>query len=154
MLPEPVVTPIYLTAGFAERDRSDGDDHHWRYTRYGNPTVADLERRLAQLEGAEEGVAFASGMGAIHAVLTTLLGRATPAVLSRHLYPGTENLAAALADKGLLTTRYVDPDRPAEVREALDGAGLLWLDSPSNPTLHVADVAGLATLAAEAGVPV
>src|SRR5512134_2857286 len=71
----PVTTPIYASVGFVGEDMAKmdavfgGEESGYVYTRYGNPTVAALERAVADLEGGEEAVAFASGMAAVHAAL-------------------------------------------------------------------------------------
>lgn len=150
----PVVPPIFLTAGFEERDDPPGTPGLFSYSRYGNPTVGELETALAGLEGAQAAAVFASGMGAIHAVLAAFVGRGAAAVFSRHVYPGTESLARFLAEQGTITPRFVDPEDVDEVRTALAGARLLWLELPANPTLHVPALASLAGLAHRQGARV
>jgi len=146
-----VVPPIFLTAGFEERDDTS-PAAAFTYSRYGNPTVDALERALAEREEAEASVVFSSGMGAIHAVLAGLLGRSAVAVVSDHVYPGTEVLVRYLHDRGWLTVRFVDPDDLDAVRRALHGARLLWLEAPSNPGLHVPRIDDLVQAARHADV--
>jgi cystathionine beta-lyase/cystathionine gamma-synthase len=143
-----VVDPLYLTAAFEETDEAAPG---FTYSRYGNPTVQRLEVALAALEGAEAGAAFSSGMGAIHGVLAALAERGAAVVVSRYVYPGTEVLLARLADRSGLDVRYADPDDEVVLASAVRGVRLVWLESPANPTLHVADLPRVARLAHAAG---
>lgn len=145
-----VVPPVFVTAGFDETGAPPSEGS-FTYSRYGNPTVDRLERALAELEGAEAGAAFSSGMGAIHAVLAALLGKGAAVVVSDHVYPPTEVLVRRLERGGWLTARFVDPDDVDAVRVALQGARLLWLEAPSNPGLHVPAAPMLAQVAHDAG---
>lgn len=149
--PRPVVPPIYLSAGFDERDELSQAAASYTYSRYGNPTVDRLERALAEVDDAEAGAAFASGMGAIHAVFAALLGNGAPIAVSDHVYPGTEALVRRLDEGGWLTARFFDPDDPVAAQSALHRARLLWLEVPSNPGLHTPNMAALTAAARTAG---
>ncbi len=119
------------------------------YGRYANPTWEAFEQALGALEGGRC-LAFSSGMAAA----TTLLDLVTDGetvVAPRHAYLGVLHQLAAGKDRGRLDVRTVDVTDSDEVVTALKGAALLWLESPTNPTLEVADVEGLATAAHEAG---
>jgi len=119
------------------------------YARLWNPTVARLEDAIAELEGADEAIAFASGMSALSAVLLALVQRGTPHVVAvRPLYGGSDHLLGT----GLLgtTVTFAAADR---VGAALrPDTGLVVLETPANPTL---DLVGIRQVVAEArGVPV
>jgi cystathionine gamma-lyase len=112
------------------------------YNRDGNPTWRLYEAALAELEGAEV-VTFASGMAAVHAALETSLRPGDVLVAPNDGYPGVRVIAEEhLAPRGI-EVRLV-PTSDAAVREAMDGATLVWLESPSNPGLDVVDVAAIA----------
>jgi cystathionine gamma-synthase len=112
------------------------------YARDGNPTWSAFEETLAALEGGGTGLAFASGMGAVAAVLE-LLPVGAPVVHLRHGYTGTQELLAT-APAGRWEPRPVDVCDTDATVAACAGAGLLWLESPTNPLLEVADLAALA----------
>ena len=107
------------------------------YQRLWNPTVARLEEGVAELEGTQDAIAFASGMAALSAVLLTLVQRGTPHVVAvRPLYGGSDHLLGT----GLLgtTVTYATPDRiSASLRP---DTGLVILETPANPTLDLVDI--------------
>lgn len=115
------------------------------YGRYSNPTWDPLEEALGALEGASlPGLCFASGMAAAAAALD-LVPKGGVVVMAHHSYQGTTTLAAQLAEKGLFTLRMVDIADTDEVIAALTGKGeraasMLWLESPTNPMLEVAQM--------------
>ena len=112
------------------------------YNRDGNPTWELYEHALAEFEGAEV-VVFASGMAAVHAALETALKPGDVLVAPADGYPGIREIAAQHLRPRGIEVRLVATDETA-VREALDGATLVWLESPSNPGLDVVDIAAIA----------
>lgn len=109
------------------------------YSRLHNPTVARFERALAELEGAPEAVAFASGMAAMTAALLAARERGSHIVAVRPLYGGTDHLLAS-GMLGLAVT-WAQPD---EVAAAIQpGTSLVVLETPANPTLALVDIAGV-----------
>lgn len=119
------------------------------YARSGNPTWSAFEETLGDLEGGRC-LAFASGMGAI-AAAGALVGRGSVVVAPRHAYNGTSALLTERANAGDVELRRVDIDDTTAVVAALSGADLLWLESPTNPMLEVADLPALAESARGAG---
>ncbi|GAA4663088.1 trans-sulfuration enzyme family protein [Kineococcus glutinatus] len=122
------------------------------YGRFGNATWEAFEEALGVLEGGSA-VTFASGMGAVSAVLDLLPVGAT-LLVPHGAYNGTHALSALLQRRGVLRVVGVDVTDPEGVRTALAAAGpgaLLWLESPTNPLLEVADLAALAALGRAAG---
>jgi cystathionine gamma-synthase len=120
------------------------------YARGGNPTWSAFEEALGSLEGGDA-LVFASGMAAVSAALS-LAPHGSPVVASKTAYNGT---VASLLDAerdGSHEVRWVDLTDTAAVVAALDGAALVWLESPSNPLLEVADLPAIAAAARERGV--
>ena len=108
------------------------------YGRYGNPTWAAFEEVLGRLEGGRC-LAFSSGLAAVSTVLD-LVGQGAAVVAPRHAYNGTVTQLADLQARGRLTARLVDVTDTAAVVAACDDAALVWLESPTNPALEVADI--------------
>ncbi|MEU7121360.1 trans-sulfuration enzyme family protein [Streptomyces zaomyceticus] len=125
------------------------------YSRLGNPTVRTLEDAVARLEGGTAGLSFASGMGAVNAVLLGLLGSGGHVIAQTCLYGGTYAVLTDLATRWGVDVTYVSGTDPEEVRAALrPETRLLYLETIANPTTRVSDLPALAAVAAEAGVPV
>ncbi|MGW0465053.1 trans-sulfuration enzyme family protein [Streptomyces sp. NPDC003027] len=124
------------------------------YSRLGNPTVRALEDAVARLEGGVAGLSFASGMGAINAVLLGLLSAGGHVVAQSCLYGGTYAVLSDLAERWGVEVSYVSGTDPDEVRRVLrPETRLLYLETIANPTTRVADLPALIAVAAEAGVP-
>lgn len=119
------------------------------YGRYGNPTWAAFEETLGALEGGRC-LAFASGMGAVTTVLD-LVGHDGLVVAPAHSYTGTLLQLADLESRGRLRAKLVDIADTAAVVAACEDAALVWVESPTNPALEVADVPAIAAAAHEAG---
>jgi cystathionine gamma-synthase len=123
------------------------------YGRYGNPTWEAFEEAVGELEGGQA-LAFASGMAAVSTILD-LVAVGETVVAPRHCYSGTLVHLANLEQRGLIKVELVDVDDTDQVVAALtDGVALLWLESPTNPALEVADVPRLCRAASAAGVTV
>ncbi len=148
-----VITPIYQTSTYAQT----GVNEHrgYDYARTDNPTRSALQTALAALEGGRYGLSFASGMAAI----ATLLRRVVPGervVCGDDLYGGTFRLFdKVLAATGVRFT-FVDTSDTAAVAAELarEPARLVWLESPTNPTLRLADIAAISAAAHAAGAQV
>ncbi|WP_433122852.1 trans-sulfuration enzyme family protein [Arthrobacter koreensis] len=141
--------PIVLTSTFlGTRETRDGDRV---YGRYSNPTWDPFEEALGALESAElPALVFSSGLAAVIAAMSLIPAGGT-LVMPRHSYQGSLLLAAGDARDGRINVRTVDIADTAEVIAALDGAAMLWLESPTNPMLEVAELAVLADAAHQAG---
>ncbi len=152
--------PIYQTTSFV----FDDADHAASlfnlqtfgnvYSRISNPTVAALEERVAALEGGRAALAASTGMAAQMLALVTLAHAGDHIVAARTLYGGSySQLAVTLADFGIETT-FVDADDPANFRRAVKAnTKALYAETIGNPQLNVVDIAALAEVAHEAGVP-
>ena len=142
---DPVNQPIVATSTY----RAEGEH---TYGRDGNPTWEAFEAVIGALEGGRA-VAFASGMAAIAAVVETVPGGGT-VVADSSCYSGTRRLLHDLASRGRLEARLVDTTDRAAVAAAVQGADLLWLETPTNPLCRVADGPALIADAHALGVPV
>ena len=111
------------------------------YGRYGNESWSALEAAISELEGGQT-LSFSSGMAAISAVFS-ILPIGAPVVASNQGYSGTMSLLNQHQATGRLEVRFVDITNTAEVVTAIKGAALLWLESPTNPCLDVADLPAL-----------
>ena len=119
------------------------------YGRYGNPTWAAFETALGDLEGGRC-LAFASGLAAVSTILD-LVGQGAKVVAPRHAYLGTVGQIADLEARGRITAELVDITDTDAVVKACADAALVWLESPTNPALEVAEIAPIVTAAHEAG---
>ena len=147
-----VMAPIVLSSTFAQ----DGPGVHkgYDYSRAGNPTRSALERCLAELEGATHGVAFGSGCAATTAVLLTLKS-GDHVVVGDDVYGGTFRIFDKVLKPFGIEATFLDMTDPARVRAALRSATrLVWVETPSNPMLKIIDVAEVADVAREKGIPV
>lgn len=111
------------------------------YGRYGNESWSALEAAISELEGGQT-LSFSSGMAAISAVFS-ILPIGAPVVASNQGYSGTMSLLNQHHATGRLEVRFVDITNTEEVVTAIKGAALLWLESPTNPCLDVADLPAL-----------
>ncbi len=139
---EPLNTPITMASTFV-----GGGDRE--YGRWGNPTWQAFEAALGALEGGPA-LAFSSGLAAVATVLD-LVGQGATVVAPAHSYNGTVLQLADLEARGRLVTRLVDVTDTAACVAACDDAALVWLESPTNPALEVADIETIAAAAHEAG---
>lgn len=133
--------PIVLASNFTNStfySRCEGTNN-WRA----------LEDAVGKLEGAKHCVAFASGMAAASAVL--FASKPTVLILPRVAYHGVR---ALVAENAHIAVRPVDTEKTAQIVAALPGASMLWLETPSNPMLDVADLSAVVPVAVAAGVPV
>jgi cystathionine gamma-synthase len=148
----PVNAPIVLSSTFHETVAPTGSDRI--YARMSNPTWDPFEEALAELEGAAlPALAFASGLGAAAAALS-LVPTGGVVVIPRHAYGGSVSLALAEEARGRLLVRQVDIADTEQVLGQLEGADMLWLESPTNPMLEVAETAVLSEAAHAAGAVV
>ncbi|GAA1476094.1 PLP-dependent transferase [Nocardioides aestuarii] len=119
------------------------------YGRYGNPTWQAFEDALGALEGGSC-LAFSSGLAAVSTVLD-LVGQGAKVVAPRHAYQGSIMQLADLESRGRLVVSLVDVTDTAAVVAACDDAALVWLESPTNPALEIADIETITAAAHDAG---
>lgn len=151
------VVPIYSTSTFAYGSFARGErlfageEPGYIYGRIGNPTVRAFEEKLASLEGAEDAVAFASGMAAISALCNTLLAPGDEIVYLPPLYGGTEGYFLETLTR--FGVRVRDAGSVENLPNMVSTATkLIYLETPTNPTLRIYDLAAVARIAKTKGV--
>jgi methionine-gamma-lyase len=151
-------TPIYQTATFALPDASaqvkqpGGQPGGYFYTREGNPTTNVIETKIAALEGAEAGIASASGMGVISAALLTILSPGDHLVCSNAIYPISQDFITSELPRLGIHVDMVDITNLDAARMAIrPETGAILTEFLSNPDLEIADLTGLSAIAHEAG---
>lgn len=143
-----VITPIYQTATFAQSDV--GEHKGYDYSRTANPTRAALEECIASLEGGKYGLAFASGMGAITTTMF-LLKSGDHVVACDDVYGGTFRLFRRVLENYGLRFTFVNMTNLDATRRAIQpNTKMLWVESPTNPTMKVVNIARIAELAKSA----
>jgi cystathionine beta-lyase/cystathionine gamma-synthase len=157
----PLNVPIYATATFEVADAAElGDLLEFAqpghsYSRYSNPTHEALEAAVAELEGGEAGLATASGMAAVHGVMLSHLETGDEVIVPAAVYGGIVGIAQSVLHRAGIAVRAVDTTDHEAVADAIGPrTRLLWLETISNPTTAVADVAALSELAHAKGVVV
>ena len=152
---------LYLTQGFVYASaeeaeaRFKGEADGFIYSRYANPTVAMFEERMALMEGAEAAYACASGMAAISAALMCSLRAGDHVVAARALFGSCRWVVETLMPRlGVKTTLVDGRDLDAWRAAMRDETKLLFLESPTNPTLELVDIAAVGMLAEEIGAVV
>jgi len=143
-----VTTPIYATSTYAQKAVGE---FRYDYSRTANPTREAFEACLASLEGAEHGVAFGSGMAATTTVMH-LLGAGARVVAVNDVYGGTYRLFSKVYEpKGYRFSYVTAEECNTGLGARLDGAAMLWLETPTNPLLNVVDLRAASDAAHAAG---
>jgi methionine-gamma-lyase len=151
----PTSVPIYQTVTFASDDAAElgavltGERPGYAYGRIDNPTVAALGAAVAELEGAESGLALATGMAAVHAAVVSLVSSGDRIVATRASYGTSRALFEEVLRRLGVSTEYVDITDHAAVEAALAAAPtrILYTETIANPTIVVADHAALSAIA-------
>lgn len=140
-----------MITGFSARDEQGYEGHV--YSRVSSPTVAQLEAKLAALEGAEAATCYASGVAAAHALICGRLGRGDHLILPDANYVAIAELGRDTLPRFGIEVSLVDLANPDEVMAAIrPNTRMLWLETPANPTMKLCDIALLARLAHDRGV--
>ena len=149
---------LFLTSGFVYDSAAQaeatfaGTEQHYQYSRFGNPTVAMLEARLAALEGAEACRMTATGMAAVHAAMLSHLKTGDRVVASRALFGSCHWIVSTLLPRYGIAAEFVDGADLAQWERALaQPTALVLLETPSNPMLDLVDLPAVAELAHRAG---
>jgi cystathionine beta-lyase/cystathionine gamma-synthase len=154
---QPVVPPIHLSATFEATDvdeqvaleEAKADTF---YTRYGNPTLSLAERVVADLEGAEAAAVFGSGMAAITTTLFAHLKSGDHAVFQREVYGGAHRLARELLPTYGIEVSFFEATDLGTLADAMrEKTRLVYLESPTNPTLKLVDIERASSLARDRG---
>jgi len=137
--------------GFSVEGFEDNDT--WIYTRWGNPTIHQLELKLAALEQSETAIAFASGMGAITALLFHLLKAGDHIVISDVTYAALTEMANDLIPGLNIEVTKVNTSDPEAIRHAIQpNTKLIYIETPCNPLLRLTDIELIASIAHQAGI--
>jgi len=136
-----VVVPIHLSSTFA-RKKVDEPTQGYEYSRTGNPTRKALENRLASLEEARFGLAFASGMAAETTLALTVLRAGDHVIAFDDLYGGTRRLFDRVLSKNFqVNVSYVDARDPENISKALrENTRMIWLETPTNPLMNLCNI--------------
>lgn len=150
--------PIFQTSTFVFKDveegraRFAGEEEGYIYTRLGNPTVKLLEERISALEGAEAGVAFGSGMGAISAVILGLLKTGDHIIGTDSLYGGTYSFLELVKEKFGIESTLIDMSDAEDIRKHVKpNTKMIFIETPVNPTMKLVDLEKAANIAKEIG---
>jgi O-acetylhomoserine (thiol)-lyase len=156
------ITPVYLSNGFLfddfdqARERFAGESEGYYYTRYGNPTIAAVERKLAALEHGTDALAVASGQAALTIAFLTLLQQGDHVVSARSIYEGTRGLLREDFARFGITASFVTDPNDAEALAAAfrPNTKAVFIESIPNPRNDVPDLELVTRVAHERGVPV
>ncbi|HHS50613.1 MAG TPA: PLP-dependent transferase [candidate division Zixibacteria bacterium] len=159
-----IVPPIYLSAVYSFEKAEHGAElfagerDGYIYTRLGNPTVEEFEKKMAMLEGAECGLGFASGMAAISSTILAFCGAGDNVIVSEPIYGGTFALLNKVIPRLGIEVRWAktsDFANDIEAKGLIDERTKLFLtETPANPTLDLVDLKETAQLAHKHGIPV
>lgn len=149
-----LATPIYQSSTFvfdsAEQGgrRFAGEEEGYIYTRLGNPTNTVIEKKLADLEGAEAAATMASGIGAISSTIWTFLKSGDHVVAAKTLYGCTFALLSHGLSKFGVEVTFVDPRDPENFRKAMkDNTRLVYIETPANPNMYISDIEEISKIA-------
>jgi cystathionine gamma-synthase len=146
-----VIVPIHATSTYAQ-DGVGGLRGGYEYSRTGNPTRTALQECLASLEGGKHARAFASGMGATDAALRSICRPGDHIVIPNDAYGGTFRLIdKVLSQWGVEHTPVALSDVDAVRAAVRPNTKVIWIETPTNPLLNIADISGLAQIAHSAG---
>jgi O-acetylhomoserine (thiol)-lyase len=152
--------PIYQTTSYVFEDTEHAaslfnlERAGHIYSRISNPTVAVLEERISALEGGVGAVATASGQAALHLTIATLMGAGGHIVASSRIYGGSHNMFTHTLPRFGITTTVVDPRQPESFAKAItDKTRLVFAETLGNPGLEVLDIAAVAAVAHQHGLP-
>jgi len=152
--PDPVtgaiMTPIYQTSTYVQE--LPGKHKGYAYARGKNPTRVALENSIAALEGASYGLCFSSGMGAMDAVIK-LLNPGDEVITGDDLYGGTYRMYTKVFARLGIRFHFINMSDPAEVRKMInEKTRLIWLETPTNPTMKISDISAISAMAKAHGI--
>ncbi len=152
--------PIYQSSTFRLESVAEGaqfseETHPDRfYTRWGNPTTRVFEKSVAELEGAQDALATASGMGAISAAILASVKGGDHVVAGKTLYTATSEIFHRYLPQHGVETTFVDPTDPGAFDDAIrKNTRLIYVETPANPTLGITDLAAIGKIAKERRIP-
>ncbi len=157
---KPVITPVHLTATY-KFDTSDDlidvvqNRSGYIYSRWDNPSVVEVEKSLASLEGYDHALGFSSGMAAITTAVMANIGAGERIIATHELYGGTYDLLSNVLSGFGVETVFINCWKTEEILEEINkGLSVLYLESPTNPVMRVIDIQKLAQAAHDKGAVV
>lgn len=154
----PLTLPIYETTTYVFESAADlaayqqGTNDQFIYSRYANPTVLGVEKKLAAIEGAEAAILLSSGMAAVTTAVLSVTKAGDEVVCGSAIYGGTLHLLADLLTRFGITPRFVEPAALSDPSTYSPQTTLAWFESPINPTLRCVDIAAVAKACRSRGV--
>jgi len=141
------VTPIFQTSTFAFKNTAEviqyqeGDPSKYLYTRYGNPTLEAVEKKMATLEGGEAALLVSSGMAAVSTIALTLVASGEEIISPEPVYGGTAHLFKDVFAKLGIKVHFIDPLKMDQAESLLNqNTKLAFCETPTNPNLRIVDV--------------
>ncbi|MCX6259010.1 MAG: aminotransferase class I/II-fold pyridoxal phosphate-dependent enzyme [Bacteroidia bacterium] len=155
------VTPIYQSSTFSFRDAQQGADlfagkeKGYIYTRIGNPTIDALENKLAELENGYRGIALSSGMAAVNTVYMTFLEKGGHLLSTAAVYGPSRGVIESHYAKFGVEFSFIDTSDTSQIEKAIrSNTKLLFIETPSNPTIQITDIRKASEIAHKCGIPV
>ncbi len=155
-----VVTPIYQTSTFEFKDADHGarlfagEADGFIYTRIGNPTIRSLEEKLAALENGRYGIVFASGMGAVSTLFAYFLGQGDHIVSTDAVYGPSRGILETYFSRFGVDADFIDTSDPFAVEKAIrPNTKLIYIETPTNPTIKLTDIEQVAAIAHQYDIP-
>ncbi len=146
--------PLYLTSSFVFEDAEDmrasfaEEKERNIYSRFSNPNTSELVQKICQMEGAEDGFAFATGMAAVYSTFAALLNSGDHIVSAGSVFGSTHTLFTKYFPKWNITTSYFDVNKPETIESFIQpNTKILYAESPTNPAVDIIDLEVLSTLA-------
>jgi methionine-gamma-lyase len=156
-----VITPIYQTSTFrfesAEQGARcfSGESDGYIYTRIDNPTTMELEKTIAKIENGYDGVGTSSGMAAINTVYMVFLGAGKHIVSHNAVYGPARGIIEGTYARFCVESTYIDTTDLDQVKNAIrQNTGLIYLESPANPTIGISDIPAICEIARQHNIPV
>lgn len=147
-------TPMYVTSSFVFEDAEDmrasfsEEKERNIYSRFSNPNTTEFVEKVVQMEGAEDGYAFATGMAAIYSTFAALLSSGDHIVSARSVFGSTHTLFTKYFPKWNITTSYFDINNPSEIESLITpSTKILYAESPTNPGVDIIDLELLGNIA-------
>ncbi len=154
-----VVTPIYQTSTFKFKNAEHGaklfkgEEKGFIYTRLGNPTIEVMEEAIAELEGGYKAIGCASGMAAVHLLISGVMESGDHLICSESVYGATSVLLSTIMPKFGVETTFVDTSDIELVKQALKpNTRMIYVETPANPTMAITDLSAINQIAKEKGL--
>lgn len=145
-----IMTPIFQTSTYVQE--SPGKNKGYGYARGKNPTRVALEKNIAALEDGKHAICFSSGMGATDAVIK-LLNPGDEVITGNDLYGGSYRMFTKVFAKYGIKFHFIDMTNAENIRQYVnDNTKLIWLETPTNPTMQIVDIAACAKIAKEKNI--